>query len=139
MKNHLTLSLLSLLMMGQATVVAAGKADRKEAEPAASESRLFLYSPGEKHGFHAAYAVNDSTFRHIGQLFSSDYSRWGAEKRMYSPFITRLESGGYAVVFSGERLFTVLCRGLVGRPCHMAPAGLSANVCQGVSRSGDTS
>ncbi len=99
MKNHLTLSLLSLLMMGQATVVAAGKADRKEAEPAASESRLFLYSPGEKHGFHAAYAVNDSTFRHIGQLFSSDYSRWGAEKRMYSPFITRLESGGYAVVF----------------------------------------
>ena len=54
MKNHLTLSLLSLLMMGQATVVAAGKADRKEAEPAASESRLFLYSPGEKHGFHAA-------------------------------------------------------------------------------------
>lgn len=79
MKNHLTLSLLSLLMMGQATVVAAGKADRKEAEPAASESRLFLYSPGEKHGFHAAYAVNDSTFRHIGQLFSSDYSRWGAE------------------------------------------------------------
>lgn len=60
---------------------------------------LFLYSPGHNQGLHVAYSDNDSLYVNSGQLFSSDYSRWGSEKRMYSPHIIQLSSGGYAAVF----------------------------------------
>ena len=63
------------------------------------DTSVFLYSPAHNQGFHIAIANSDSTFRHTGQLFSSDYSQWGAEKRMYSPHIMALKEGGYVAVF----------------------------------------
>ena len=65
----------------------------------AADTSVFLYSPAHNQGFHIAIANSDSTFRHAGQLFSSDYSQWGAEKRMYSPHIMALKQGGYVAVF----------------------------------------
>lgn len=64
-----------------------------------ADTTVFLYSPAHNQGFHIAIANSDSTFRHTGQLFSSDYSQWGAEKRMYSPHIMALKEGGYVAVF----------------------------------------
>ena len=64
-----------------------------------ADTTVFLYSPAHNQGFHIAIANSDSTFRHVGQLFSSDYSQWGAEKRMYSPHIIALNEGGYVAVF----------------------------------------
>ena len=64
-----------------------------------SETEIFLYSPDEKQGFHVASPADDGNFADLGQLFSSDYSRWGSEKRMYSPFVCHLDNGGYVAVF----------------------------------------
>ncbi len=61
--------------------------------------KFFHYSPGPAHGYHLAYADTDSTYKHLGQLFSSDYSRWGSEKKMYSPMMIPRKKGGFVAVF----------------------------------------
>lgn len=60
---------------------------------------LFVYSPGDKAGAHVALLSGGKTVE-IGQIFSSDYSRWGSEKRMHDLFAMPLPTGGYAAVFS---------------------------------------
>lgn len=65
-----------------------------------SAAKLFMYSPAENQGFHVAEQLADGTYRHIGQIFQSDYSQWGAQKRMYTPTIAKLQEGGYAAVFT---------------------------------------
>lgn len=113
MKNHFRLSLLTLLMAGALPVMAvSGGAGnnkktvrtKKTTVQAATDTTpqttdMFLYSPGDRHGFHVALPAADGKFTDIGQIFSSDYSWWGSEKRMYSPFISQLPEGGYAAVF----------------------------------------
>ena len=65
----------------------------------AQETRnVFIYCPGERAGLHIAQQVNDS-WQEIGQLCSSDYSTWGAEKRMYHPSVTRATDGSWRLVF----------------------------------------
>lgn len=59
---------------------------------------LFFYSPSEKDGMHVA-EITDSTNEYIGQVFTSDYSNWGQQKRMYTPFISAVEEG-YVAVFT---------------------------------------
>ncbi len=68
--------------------------------PATAQNKFFLYSPDHRHGFHVACSEDDGSFTNAGQLFASDYSRWGSEKRMYTPHIAELPTGGYAAVFS---------------------------------------
>lgn len=63
--------------------------------------RVFLYSPGHDKGVRVAYATDESglSFADIGQVFQSDYARWGADKKMYSEYAVSLAEGGYAAVF----------------------------------------
>lgn len=61
--------------------------------------KFFHYSPGISHGYHLAYADSDSTYKHLGQLFSSDYSRWGSEKKMHHPVMLARKGGGAVAVF----------------------------------------
>ena len=63
--------------------------------------KVFLYSPAIDKGVHVAYASNEgaNSFVNIGQIFQSDYARWGADKKMYSEFAIALDEGGYAAVF----------------------------------------
>ena len=63
------------------------------------EDSLFIYSPGDKNGAHVTL-INNGKATEIGQIFSSDYSRWGSEKRMNNLFVKSLPTGGYAAVFS---------------------------------------
>lgn len=89
----------SLLFATFPLVAATTLAQQKKVEVAAqTHEPVFLYCPGEKDGMRIASCIGND-FKEQGQLFSSDYSRWGSEKRMYSPFVTALSTGGYAAVF----------------------------------------
>ena len=63
--------------------------------------KMFIYSPAIDKGVHVAYAANGeaNAFCNIGQIFQSDYARWGSDKKMYSEFAIALDEGGYAAVF----------------------------------------
>lgn len=61
--------------------------------------QIFLYSPGEKSGLHVAYLTDDSKWRNIGQLCGSDYAQWGAEKKMYNPYVLHANDGTWRLVF----------------------------------------
>ena len=69
------------------------------ADNIASDAYLFLYSPAPQAGMHVAVSVDGHHFEDVGQLFTSDYSQWGAEKRMFAPIIYGLAGGGFAAVF----------------------------------------
>lgn len=53
------------------------------------QKKVFIYAPNDKAGLHLAYMSPDGQWTDVGQLCASDYSRWGSEKRMYSPFVMR--------------------------------------------------
>ena len=90
------ISLLFATLPTMATVAfAQSKATTANVQPT---EKVFLYCPGEKSGMRIA-GLSDGGMREIGQLFSSDYSKWGSEKRMFSPFVAVLPTGGYAAVF----------------------------------------
>ena len=60
--------------------------------------KVFIYSPNEREGLHIAQ-LSDNGWREIGQLCSSDYGTWGAEKRMYHPSVARAKDGTWRLVF----------------------------------------
>ena len=65
----------------------------------AQETRkVFLYSPDERAGLHIAQLADDG-WQEIGQLCSSDYGQWGAEKRMVHPSVARAQDGTWRLVF----------------------------------------
>ena len=59
---------------------------------------IFIYSPGERSGLHLAW-YGDGQWNEMGQLCSSDYGQWGAEKRMYHPSVCRAQDGTWRLVF----------------------------------------
>lgn len=61
--------------------------------------QIFVYSPGEKSGLHLAYLSDDETWKDVGQLCGSDYAQWGAEKKMYHPFVMHANDGTWRLVF----------------------------------------
>ena len=93
--------LLALLMVGMPAD--AARKVRKKAKPqvVATDTlrQVFIYSPDEKSGLHAAWLDSTQTWRHIGQLCASDYSRWGNEKRMYQPYVIRANDGTWRAVW----------------------------------------
>lgn len=62
--------------------------------------QVFLYSPGEKDGLHLAYLIDNGQWQSLGQLCGSDYSQWGSEKRMYSPFVAKANDGTWRLAFT---------------------------------------
>ena len=62
--------------------------------------QVFIYSPGERDGLHLAFHAEDDTWQEVGQLCSSDYGQWGAEKRMYKPSVVHANDGSWRLVFS---------------------------------------
>lgn len=65
-----------------------------------AQESVFLYCPGEHEGMRIAYSLEgNGNYTDIAQIFSSDYSQWGMEKRMYSPYVIETEDGGYVAVF----------------------------------------
>ena len=61
---------------------------------------IFVYSPDARSGLHIAMRLADSeSWQHVGQLCSSDYGTWGAEKRMFHPMLCRAQDGSWRLVF----------------------------------------
>lgn len=96
---NIKVSILALSMMMSGSIPLSGRPGPGGKGTAKPDGNLFFYCPNEKQGFHAAYMTEAGVYENIGQLFASDYSRWGTEKRMYSPFILKLDGKGYAAVF----------------------------------------
>lgn len=91
--------LLQQLLVVSMCVPAMGQKVKETITKAPPEAGIFLYSPDEKQGFHVACITDEGSFTDVGQLFASDYSRWGSEKRMYSPYICRVGDKGNVAVF----------------------------------------
>jgi alpha-L-arabinofuranosidase len=62
------------------------------------QQKIFVYSPNERAGLRVALQEGE-TWQDKGQLCSSDYGTWGAEKRMYHPSVTRASDGTWRLVF----------------------------------------
>ena len=62
-------------------------------------SRVFFYNPDERAGLRMAKQNDHGSWQDIGQLCSSDYGTWGAEKRMYHPSLARSKDGSWRLVF----------------------------------------
>ena len=80
-------------------VPASLHAQEEEGEGDNLPREIFIFSPGERNGLHAAYLDFDGNWQAIGQLCASDYGQWGAEKRMYFPNIARSSDGSWRVVW----------------------------------------
>ena len=65
--------------------------------------KVFLYSPGVDKGVRIAYLDEakgpSGEYVDIAQIFSSDYARWGSDKKMFSEFAIPIAEGGFAAVF----------------------------------------
>jgi Alpha-L-arabinofuranosidase len=64
-----------------------------------STCQIFIYSPGEKDGLHLAYLGENEKWNDVGQLCSSDYGQWGAEKKMHNPFVIKAKDGTWRAVW----------------------------------------
>ncbi len=62
--------------------------------------QIFVYSPGVTKGLHAAYLTDKEQWQDIGQLCGSDYGPWGAEKKMYTPYVVHAADGTWRLLFS---------------------------------------
>ena len=78
------LTTIALLMMA---ATAKGQSDK-----------VFIYSPDERGGLRIAVQEGEG-WKDLGQLCSSDYGTWGAEKRMYAPSVCRASDGTWRLVF----------------------------------------
>ena len=65
---------------------------------AAQEAEVFIYSPGQGAGLRIAQKQQNG-WHDMGQLCSSDYGTWGAEKKMYAPSVCRAKDGSWRLVF----------------------------------------
>ncbi len=65
-----------------------------------STCQIFIYSPGPTQGLHLAYLTDDERWVDVGQLCSSDYGPWGAEKKMYRPFVMKANDGTWRALWS---------------------------------------
>lgn len=64
-----------------------------------STCQIFVYSPGEKDGLRLAYLGENEKWNDVGQLCSSDYGQWGAEKKMHSPYVIKAKDGTWRAVW----------------------------------------
>lgn len=64
-----------------------------------SDTRIFIYCPGEKAGLHVAADTAGRGFSDLGQLCSSDYGPWGKDKRMIEPYVLHAADGTWRAVW----------------------------------------
>ena len=61
--------------------------------------QIFLYSPGEHSGLHLAYLGDHQHWHEVSKLLDCDYGQWGAEKRMYHPFVAQASDGTWRALW----------------------------------------
>lgn len=93
MKKQL-LSLVTLLI-----ACSAGAQTASVADPTVQTAEIFIYCPANDQGLHAACLDEQQQWQDVGQLCASDYSAWGAEKKMISPCVVRAADGTWRAVW----------------------------------------
>ena len=83
-----------LLTLAMLTLGTAAQAQ----QPDSDIRKIFIYSPDQAKGLHIAVQEGEA-WKEAGQLCSSDYSTWGAEKKMHHPSICRAKDGTWRLVF----------------------------------------
>lgn len=93
------ISILLISLVFQVVAVAQNAAPEYTISGNDSTCQVFIYSPGEKDGLHLAYLAENEKWYDVGQLCSSDYGQWGAEKKMHNPFVIKTKDGTWRAVW----------------------------------------
>ena len=64
-----------------------------------AQKQVFVYNPMAMSGLHIAAPDDHGRWHDLGQVCSSDYGTWGAEKKMYHPSLCRANDGTWRLVF----------------------------------------
>lgn len=101
MKTRYLLLSVSLMAMSQ-TMAAAPEQDAPAYSIVGRDStcQIFVYSPDPTAGLHLAYLTDEDKWVDVGQLCASDYGPWGAEKKMYNPFVIKANDGTWRALWS---------------------------------------
>lgn len=94
------LFVLQILILGLYGIKAAEVTPLYSIQGKDSTCQIFIYSPGESSGLHLAYKGQDADWHDVGQLCTSDYSRWGSEKRMYAPYVIHANDGTWRAIWA---------------------------------------
>ena len=101
MKTRYLLLSAALMAMSQ-TMAAAPEQDAPAYSIVGRDStcQIFVYSPAPTAGLHLAYLTDEDKWVDVGQLCASDYGPWGAEKKMYNPFVVKANDGTWRALWS---------------------------------------
>lgn len=101
MKTRYLLLSVALMAMSQ-TMAAAPEQDAPAYSIVGRDStcQIFVYSPDPTAGLHLAYLTDEDKWVDVGQLCASDYGPWGAEKKMYNPFVIKANDGTWRALWS---------------------------------------
>ena len=101
MKTRYLLLSSALMAMSQ-TMAAAPEQDAPAYSIVGRDStcQIFVYSPDPTAGLHLAYLTDEDKWVDVGQLCASDYGPWGAEKKMYNPFVVKANDGTWRALWS---------------------------------------
>ena len=101
MKTRYLLLSATLMAMSQ-TMAAAPEQDAPAYSIVGRDStcQIFVYSPDPTAGLHLAYLTDEDKWVDVGQLCASDYGPWGAEKKMYNPFVVKANDGTWRALWS---------------------------------------
>ena len=101
MKTRYLLLSAALMVMSQ-TMAAAPEQDAPAYSIVGRDStcQIFVYSPDPTAGLHLAYLTDEDKWVNVGQLCASDYGPWGAEKKMYNPFVVKANDGTWRALWS---------------------------------------
>ena len=101
MKTRYLLLSAALMAMSQ-TMAAAPEQDAPVYSIVGRDStcQIFVYSPDPTSGLHLAYLTDEDKWVNVGQLCASDYGPWGAEKKMYNPFVVKANDGTWRALWS---------------------------------------
>ena len=94
------LFVLQILILGLYGIKAAEIMPLYSIQGKDSTCQIFIYSPGERSGLYLAYKGQDADWHDVGQLCTSDYSRWGSEKRMYAPYVVHASDGTWRAIWA---------------------------------------
>ena len=86
------------LLIALATAFALTAETQRACAATSLSDTIFIYSPNPGGGLRVATHEADG-WRELGQLCSSDYGTWGAEKRMFHPSLCRAADGSWRLVF----------------------------------------
>jgi alpha-L-arabinofuranosidase len=100
MRDNFFRLLIFLVTLFLGTNVVGAQIKKTDGKPHQLDSLfIFTYSPGPRNGLHLAVSENGTDWHEVGTLLTSDYGQWGAEKRMFNPYLYRESEQSWMAVW----------------------------------------